>query len=123
MTKFLPLFLALFLAACPQLCRAESSGCCADDREESSSPLGDPRTPRPAQNELSSCICAGAIRDSGPQIDLKAGLADWSAEVVPPAGLLVAPAFLAPVARGGVVSERPTYGALRVHLLLEKLRC
>jgi len=62
---FVSLLLVVMLVACPQLCRAESLACCADRCEETGAPDDDSRAPVAPASEAVSCICAGALKDSG----------------------------------------------------------
>jgi hypothetical protein len=109
--------------ACPQLCRAEPLGCCADQCEESGAPGDDSQAPKPTQNEAVSCICAGAIRDSDSQLDSKAELGDWSPEILPHVSILPPLWNYPPIARSGAPPDRPACGPIRVHLMLQNLRC
>lgn len=61
MKKLFLLLLAIFLVACPQLCRAEPLGCCAEGCEESSS-HDHSEVPAPVHGEAVGCICAGATQ-------------------------------------------------------------
>jgi hypothetical protein len=121
--KVVSLFLVVLLVACPQLCRAESLGCCTDQCEETNRPDDDSRTPGPTQNEAVSCICAGAIRDSSSQLDSKAGSGDWSPDDLPLASFFPSLWILPPIARSGAPPGKPACGPLRVHLMLQNLRC
>jgi hypothetical protein len=116
----LSFLLVALLLACPQLCRAESLGCCND---RGAGTPDDSNTPEPTQNDAVSCICAGAIRDSGSQVELKTGLGDWNLDPFPPANISPSTWNLAAVVRGGAQPERPRCGPLRMHLMLQHLRC
>jgi hypothetical protein len=115
------LLLVALLVACPELCRAEQLGCCADRCEESGAPDDDSRLPQPGQNDAVSCICAGAIRDHGSQVEAKARAGDWSP--LDPAPALTLPSLPPPIARCGAPPGSASRGPLRVHLMLGTLRC
>lgn len=123
MQKLVSLALVAFLLSCPQLCRAETHGCCADRCEEAGGrDEGREPAPPPVGNDSISCICAGAIRDSdsidpddGPGdrlLDAHPADLDDGAGALPPG----------PVGRPGAFA-RPRAGPIRLHLLLKHLRC
>ncbi len=122
MRTFIPYLLVAFLTACPLLCRAELLGCCADRAEVAGMPV-DSRTAEPEQNEAGSCICAGAIRASDSQHDSKTGLGDWALDLLPLANFHASLWILPPFARTAAPPGRPECGPLRVHLMLQTLRC
>src|SRR4051794_14020113 len=97
------------LLACPQLCRAESLGCCSDHAEESGAPSNS-EAPGSDQNEAVSCICAGAIRVFGSRLDSKSGLGDWPLALFPLASILPSSWNLPPLTLGGAPPERPRGG-------------
>jgi len=115
------ILLAVLLLACPQFCRAESLGCCAD-RCEDGEASGRPQLPEPIQDEAVSCICAGAVRDSESRAEAKIVLGDWDPPSLPPVPAHVswaAPAVL-PIVEP---PERAAPGRVPIHLLLQTFRC
>ena len=118
---FISLLLVGFLVACPELCRAEQLGCCADRCEESGAPDDDSQAPQPGQNDAVSCICAGAIRDQGSQIEAKAEVGHWLP--LGPTPALALPSILPPTVRSGAPPGRDSRSSLRMHLFLRTLRC
>jgi hypothetical protein len=118
---FIALLLVALLVSCPEFCRAEPLGCCADRCEESGAPDDDSRAPQPGQNDAVSCICAGAIRDQGSQVEAKAKVGDWSPPG--PTSVLTLLWTLPLIARNGAPPGRASLGPLRVHLMLRTLRC
>lgn len=121
MRAFISLLLVAFLVACPELCRAEQLGCCADRCEQSGAPDDDSRAPQPRQNDAVSCICAGAICDQGSQVEAKAEVGDWLP--LGPTPALALPSILPPMVRSAAPPGRNSRSSLRVHLFLGTLRC
>ncbi|MFO0892530.1 MAG: hypothetical protein U0790_25725 [Isosphaeraceae bacterium] len=123
MKTFVSFLLVGLLMVCPQLCRAVPLACCADCCEETGTPDDDSKTPPASDNEPVSCICAGAIKDSGRLIP--------SDEAAPRSG--GAPPFLVATqldlshlvehAADGEPPGRAPAGSRRLHLMLEIFRC
>ena len=120
---FISLLLIAFLVACPELCRAEPLGCCADRCEESGAPDDDSQDPQPGPIDAVSCICAGAICNPGSQVEAKAKVGDGSPLGLVPTLPLPSPSILPSIARSGAPPGRASRGPLRLHLKLRTLRC
>jgi hypothetical protein len=114
--------MAIFLVACPQLCRAEPLGCCAEVCDETS-PDEQPGRPEPVQGEAISCICAGAIQDPDSQHEAKTSLGEWSPLAFTPPSLLLAPWALPSALRDGAPPGRHAGGPHRIHLMVQNFRC
>jgi hypothetical protein len=120
---FISLLLVIMLMACPQLCRAEPLAYCADHCEGTGAPDDDSKTPPASDNEPVSCICAGAIRDSGrvsPSGDAPRCFAPATSF------LIVSHPYLSPFIElpvDGAPPGRAPTGPHRLHLVLETFRC
>lgn len=121
-SKFFSLLMAIFLVACPQLCRAEPLGCCAEVCDESS-PDEHSGLPEPVQAEAISCICAGAIQNPDPQPEAKTSLADWSPLPFTPPSFHSGLSVLPSVIREGAPPGGYAGGPHRIHLLVQNFRC
>ena len=121
-SKFFSLLMASFLVACPQLCRAEPLGCCAEVCEEASSGEHSGR-PEPVHTEAMSCICAGAIQAPVSQPDAKASLGEGSPLAFMLPNLLPMPWAFPSGIRDGASTGRYAGGPHRIHLMVQNFRC
>ena len=120
--RLFSLLLALILVVCPQLCRAEPLGCCAEACGDTS-PGDHSNLPEPAQNDAVSCICAGAIQGIDPQLETKSLSGEWLPVVFRLPEALLSAGSVPLVSFGGSFPSGMARPPHRIHLMFQNFRC